>query len=928
MPSPVHAVLVARSSTAAAARLERALEAIRAQSQSVESLTIVVRGDPSPLRAAAEAARASRVIASPERTSFAGAVGLALGHLPEGHVWLLDDDSVPESGTLAKLASALERQPSVAIAAPKVVRAGDRRRIASFGVTMTTAGRTVELAQGEYDQGQHDRDDDVLGADIRGMLLRSDVASALAPDPAMLGADEGLDMGVRARLGGRRVSLVPDARIAVWPPRQTPLRLAYTRRVAQLHRRLAYASPLSVAFKWLALLPLAVWATVLALLAKRPGRVAPEWMATFTVLVRLGSISRSRRRVRAFRTGSWSQVDALRLGPAQMRERQQASDDPRRDNPDRLEFFSGGGAWAVLAGLVVSVAAFIALLTWPAMGGGAFLPLRQSVADLWRDAFWGVRPEGLAEVGPADPFSAVVALLGTLWPVAPSFVLVLLWLLATPLSILGAWFAATRITTRPSARIALGVLWGIAPPLWDALAQGRPAAVIAHVLLPWLLFAGIAAHRSWTTAGAASILLAGVLACAPSLAPVLGLAWLIGLVAAISARRRRVAHVVWVIVPSVVMFWPLAARQISRGTPWALFADPDAASFAHGSAAAVAGGTVNPASWATFFADLGLEWTAVWWAPILLAPIALLALFAPSTRKTWLAVVSLAIAAAGIATAVLDLGSRLSLVDGVRVAVWPGSALSVAWLGAIVACAIAIDGIRRGRRALTAIVIACAAVAIVPQATALHRGDTTMHSGSDTTLPAYVSAQARADGEVSTLILTPLADGSVEAKVVWGTSETLGGASTLEGTAVDVSDDDEAISQLAGAIVSGSSSTVIDDVRAAGITFILLREQASPGTEQRVMALTAQASMDQRAGFARVGETPRGVLWSVEDDPSPRTGMNAAETTTAWVVGISQGIALLVALLLAIPTRRTRDEARQKPRLIGAPTDSREGRTR
>jgi len=928
MPAPVHAVLVARSSTAAAARLERALDAIRAQSQSVASLAIVVRGDPAPLKSAAEAANASHLIAAPERTGFAGAVELAMERLPEGHVWLLDDDSVPEPATLAKLASALERQPSVAIAAPKLVRAGDRRRIESFGVTMTTAGRTVELAHGEYDQGQHDRDDDVLGADIRGMLLRSDVALALVPDRAMLGADEGLDMGVRARLGGRRVSLVPDARVAVWPPRQTPLRRDYTRRVAQLHRRLAYASSLTVAPKWIALLPLAVWATALALLAKRPGRVAPEWMATFTVLVRLGSISHSRRRVRAFRTGSWSQVDALRLGRTQLRERQQASEDPRRDNPDRLEFFSGGGAWAVLGGLVVSVAAFIALLTWPAIGGGALLPLRHGVLALWRDALWGVRPEGLAEVGPADPFSAVIALLGTIWPGGPSFALVLLWLLAAPLAVLGGWFAATRFTARPAARIALAAMWGLAPPLWDALAQGRPAAVIAHLLLPWLLFAGIAAHRSWTTAGAASILLAGVLACAPSLAPAIGLVWLVGLAVAIGARRRRIAHVVWVVVPSIVMFSPLAARQFSRGTPWALFADPDAADFVHGSAAAVAGGSVNPGGWAALFADLGLNWTSVWWAPMLLAPVALLALTAPATRKTWLAVVALAVAAMGSVTAVVDLGARLAVVDGVRVPVWPGSALSLAWLGAIVACAMAIDGVRRGRRPLAAVVIVCAALAIVPQATALHRGDTPLHSASDTTLPAYVSAQARADGEVGTLILAPLADGTVAAKVVWGTSETLGGASTLERTAVDVSEDDEAVAHLAGDIVSGSTLTVADEVRDAGITFVLLRGQDASASAQRVVALTAQASMDQRAGFVRVGETPHGVLWSVVDEPAARGGMDAGETTTAWFTGIAQGLVLVVALLLAIPTRRTRDQARQKPRLIGVQNESREERTR
>src|SRR5690606_22893047 len=102
-------------------------------------------------------------------------------------------------------AGALERLPSAAVAAPKLVDVDNDRELVSLGVTMTTLGRAVELAAGELDQNQHDGRDDALGADVRGVLIRGQVRTHLLPNPALGGADEGLDLGVRARLGGGRV---------------------------------------------------------------------------------------------------------------------------------------------------------------------------------------------------------------------------------------------------------------------------------------------------------------------------------------------------------------------------------------------------------------------------------------------------------------------------------------------------------------------------------------------------------------------------------------------------------------------------------------------------------------------------------------------------------------------------------------------------
>src|SRR5690606_33135055 len=281
----------------------------------------------------------------------------------------------------------------------------------------------------------------------------------------------------------------------------------------------AYAPAAAVPLHWLSLLPLALWRSITHLIAKRPGNVAPEWGAALASMLSLGALARSRRAIRSFRAASWSDITPLRVTRTQLKQRLDDGHGSERGAVSELNFFSGGGAWAVLAALVVSVAAFGSLLAWPSLGGGALLPLRRTVAGLWTDAAWGLRDVGLGVVGPADPFAGVVAVLGSLWPGAPSFSLVMLWLAALPLGVLGGWFAATRVTDRAGLRILGGVLWALAPTFLAALVQGRPAAVLLHLLLPWVVHTAVVAHRSWGAAGAASVLTAAALACAPSLAP-------------------------------------------------------------------------------------------------------------------------------------------------------------------------------------------------------------------------------------------------------------------------------------------------------------------------------------------------------------------------------------------------------------------------
>src|SRR5688572_19371639 len=172
----IHAVLVVRPDgrTPAAFHLRRTLAAVADQSRPVDVLTIVVCGGDDHLFELADAAGAESVVRAPASTGFAAATALVPPGGEDAALWLLAQDTAPEPDALARLAGALELSPSVAFVAPKLVRWDDRSEIVSLGVSMTRFGRTVGLADDELDQGQHDAQEDVLGADVRGILVRAD----------------------------------------------------------------------------------------------------------------------------------------------------------------------------------------------------------------------------------------------------------------------------------------------------------------------------------------------------------------------------------------------------------------------------------------------------------------------------------------------------------------------------------------------------------------------------------------------------------------------------------------------------------------------------------------------------------------------------------------------------------------------------------
>lgn len=940
MPARVHAILVVRPDgrTPAAYHLRRTLAAIADQARPVDVLTIVLCGGDDTIAEVARASAAESVVTAPGSTGYAEAVALVAPRIDGDAVWLLAQDTAPEREALARLAGALELSPSAAFAAPKLVRWDDRSEIVSLGTAMTRLGRTVGLADGELDQGQHDGRDDVLGADVRGLLVRTESWRELGGlDQGLHGADEGLDLGVRAHLAGARVALAPTSVVATagdgvagLPAPLTPQRrrrIAFASRAAQLHRRLVYAPAVAVPFLWLAILPLALWRSVVDLVRKTPGDILPEWGAAAVAVVRLVSVGRSRRQLAAAKRLSWTQLAPFRASRSDLRERfddEPADTLPTASRRTELRFFAGGGAWLVLGALLVSVAVFPSLLAWPVLGGGALQPLRATVAQLWADAAYGQRALGLDTIGPADPFAAVMAVLGSLSPWEPSRAVVVLWLVALPLAALGGWFAATRVTERSGLRLAAGVLYALSPALLAALTQGRPTAVLAYLLLPWLFVAGSVAHRSWAGAGATSLLVAGVVAVAPSLAPALVLLWAGVIVVTIALRAGRgVAKLIWVLVPAAVVYAPLVWSAVRRGEVWGLLSDPGVAWAGPQVAADAAGRALLTAGIPT--PDLA-GWTALlpagptWWVPLLTAPIALLALAAPLTQRWAAGMTLLGVTGLGLATAFAAVGIAVSFEQSVPVPVWPGNGLALAWLGAVGAAMVTLDAglaprLRFVRRTVAAGAVAAVAVLAWP---ALLQGAAQLTNGPLSTLPAYVAAEGRDDPDVGTIVLTPQNGGGVSARVIWGGSETLSGQTTLLSTRTASSPEDAEVADLAADLVTSSAEDVVAELADRGVGFVLVAPaRGEESDDARTTRLAATASLDQRDTLDAVGETTKGSLWRVTSDLGPRPAVAASVHSTAVLVAVVQGVVLAAALLLALPTAASRREARRTPRVVG-----------
>ncbi|MDB6425774.1 glycosyltransferase family 2 protein [Curtobacterium sp. 20TX0008] len=912
--------------------LDRTLDALVAQTRHPDNLVVVDVGSTDGSTAELALGGSAGLVRLPAGRPFGEAVAAGereaptadgddgTDAAPDEWLWLLGHDNAPAPTALAEMLSAVEIAPSVVVAGPKLVDTDDPARIRAFGESTTRAGRSLALVQDELDQGQHDRHTDVMGVSAAGMLVRRSVWRELRGfDPALPDVDAALDLCIRARLAGHRVAVVPEARVTSAGPieefgrkRVSEGRRVRLHRQAQLHRRLTYAPAGLLWLHWLLLVPTALVRAVGHLVAKHPAAVSGELAAALAVAFG-GGVRRARANAARTRRVGWAAVEPLRVSWRRVHERRTTSRDVElarvEDAPiARASFLGDGGVWVVLAAAALSVVTLYPLLGTPAVTGGGLLPLSTSIGRLWQNVGYGWHSVGTGSTGPSDPFAAVLAVLGSITAWSPSASVVVVLLLSFPLAALGAWFVVRKVTTRTWVPVVGAALYTITPTLVGAVTTGHLGAVIAHVLLPWLLLAVLEAHRSWAWASGASLLFAVVAASAPSLLPVLLVGWVVSLVVGWRRAHRRV----FIPVPAAVLFLPLVLAQVARGNPLAVFADPGVPSATRApSALQLAVGQPLPdwSGWLPATTPLGLAASVLPVAMAVLAlPVVMLAVGALLGHRWAVAGAALVLALLGYATAFGATHLTVTGVGSTTTIVWPGSALSVTALGIVLAASIGIDVLPRTAPVTALVAAVFAGVAVTPAFAASTLGDTLLQPTTGRVLSAYVNAEAQANPDVGTLVVDPQTDGSLAVSLERGQGSTLDDQTTLDSTALRLSRSGAQLATLAGNLASRSGYDPEPALRELGISFVLLDDAPDADAAQQVHDRAAGA-IGQDARFTSIGETTSGRLFHYEGDVDRVSTGSAATQATHVLYLIVLGVVFGAAALLAVPTAPRRRRA-------------------
>ena len=861
---------------------------------------------------------------------------------PTQWLWLLHDDSAPRPEALAELLDAVEKAPSVVIAGCKQVDADSRGRLLDVGLSTTRSGRRFSrVGSDEVDQGQYDGVSDTLGVNTAGMLVRRDVFEELGGfDPALPGVGDDVDLGRRAWLAGHRVIVVPGAVVdhqadtvqAVAGPRVETRAAAYT--------RMKYASGPGSVLLALWMLVAGVGRALGRLVAKDPSGAVIDLGAGATAFLRPGQLAAGRRNAARTRTVPRGVVRPLLAKPSQVRDRRRTLREERllagnpgvQEGTAQQEATGGDDSFAALesgsrpagsatSGLVaVLVAAALSLLGLyrlfdaPALAGGSLLAPSTVLGDLWSRATSSWQPVGTGAAAPPDPFDLLIWLSGVVSIGHAQIAAVVLYVLAMPLAALTAWLCLGAVTSRLGIRFLGALAFALAPTLQVALAQGRPGALVVHVVAPLFVLAliravgaarpagqaagpGTGGVPSWAAVAGAS-LLGAVLVCAE---PLMVLPLLVGAIIA-AALFRRARGLWWLPIPGVLVALPLLIRAVSD--PRVLLVQPGVPQSADtapvwqqllGWPVSVDTGAALPG-----LPVLGSGW-AVWVVLFVLAPLGVLALIAVltpgrgTTTARVLFLTGLLALVGGAAASRLD-----ATVSGERiVAPFVGPYLSFFLVGLLVAAGVGAQRITARRRtaaadaasepvsgagaraawgvagsvltvAVLVSAVAWAAPRVVPGQLEKDALGTAQRVDRTAVSPLPATAADRGQGKYAerTLVLSVGDDGRISASLASGAGvrlEDLSGsvaAAKLQGnvflptttsrSAMDAGD--EAVRQAVAALASGEATDNRTELADLGVSSVVLR---TGGTGADVMA----RALDAQPALAAVGRSGDDDAW-------------------------------------------------------------------
>ena len=885
---------------------------------------------------------------APAHTSFGAAVARGLAALAppaadeEAWIWLLHDDSAPAPDALEHLLAAAAGQPSVDILGPKLREWPSLRRLLEVGVTISGTGRReTGLERGEYDQGQHDRQQDVLAVNTAGMLVRRSVLEKLGFDERLPIFGNDLDFGWRAARAGHRTLVVPDAVVfhveaAHRGVRRTDLTGRHFHRGerrAALYTLLANTSGRWLPVLWARLLLGSLVRSLGFLLVRAPGEARDELSALARVYGRPARILGARRRRRQTATVGHGEVKHL-LAPAWLPYRHgldfisdlglaltnQATDlsaarrarstgtaaetGPVPEEAQNLPEDSGVTARLLrspLAGLVavtvlVSVVAARDLIGGGWLSGGALLPAPGSALDWWRSYLASGHDLGTGSAAPAGPYLLPLAFAGTLTFGKAWLVVDLVFLLAVPLALLGAYRTMRRLTPSPAAALWASLAYALLPVLTGAVQEGRLGTVVGAIVLPWLAHSALflaprySADRRWRAAWRTSLWLALLVAFVPVAIllalPVAGLA-------VVTVRRGsepagRLPVVTPLLVSLVLLLpWTFATWQHQGPQSW-LF-----------EAGLPAPGLTAPLSWSdVLFARPG--GSAPWWLSAGLALAAVVALARPDTRRQvlrcwWVLVLGLLVIVP-LAAVNLHLASSVTPQP-----LWLGFPIVVVHAAAICAAALAGTGIRdRLSRAdfgwqqpvgVVVVLVALVGPVLGLAWWGIAGSDGPLQRRAATSVPAYMSDAAGSDPASGVLEIRGGAREGFSYVLLRGP-----GLRTGDDTVLPTAEEQQPLTDLVARLVSAPEPEDVQALGDLGIGFVY----APPPAD-----IALSGNLDSLSGIT-IGSAvrPGSRAWQVDADLTSAPGVPTS-ASRPWLLAV-QGLALLVVAVLAAPTRKVR----------------------
>lgn len=606
----------------------------------------------------------------------------------------------------------------------------------------------------------------------------------------------------------------------------------------------------------------------------------------------------------------------------------------QRDDLDRAEIQQTARRRRLtLLGLVLLLSGITVVALGPAVStltstgrvvGGALLPARGGWSDLWQAISGGWVRDGLGASAPADPLLTALAPVTALTGGDLQLAVNLLVVAGLVLSGLGAWFAAGVATRSLTLRAWAVLVWTAAPTLLAAVGQGRLGAILAHAALPWFALAlvrtlglqradvwGRLRMRSQARAdqrfqerereraalpepevrapvrGSLAALGAAALLCAVVVAgaPVLMLPLLVVLVAVAVAAPRHRRSLLLVPVPALAVLGPLVVRAVvtwENGGWRILLGDPGLATASEHPVAwqQLLGFPETVRPW--FVAD-GV-WGEVWrYAPALLGGLLLVAALVGLLRsggRGTAARVGWAVAATGLATALVSGATVVaSGVDG-PVTGWPGSGLSLMTLGLLAAGVLGLDGLSEKAVSHTfgwrqvAVGALAGVLAAVPLSglvvwTVQARGDDSpvLVQALDRAIVPAVGQQMQTSGrQARVLALEAGPDGSVDYQLLHDDGPQLVDSSVVVDVARLTTRPDSLavpVAQLSAGL-DGDQVAVLGD---AGVGAVLV----PPSDDLARAELVSR--IDTVAGLERITENASGTIWRVAPDGSADTAL-------------------------------------------------------